>query len=125
MKKKYSADGSLLFAPCYITRDRHYMKEGEIMWRVCNSEGNWKGEPAKVIFCTETGYNDNDYYKYPYHKNHIHFYSKEKAEDYLTRFNSVPSVEELNFFIEFYKPNYCPCVLGKPFYPCDTCACGG
>lgn len=123
--KTYSTDGYVMFSPIYRTFDGHAMKEGEIMWRVANNSGKWNGEPGEVIFRTETGYNNFDFHHSPFPINQIHFFDKENAFKYLERFRSFPSVEELNHFISFYKPDYCPCVLGKPFYVSDDCQCGG
>lgn len=112
--------------PIYTTFDGVEMMEGDIMWRVCNSYGEWDGdEPDKVRFMHSNGYNGGDIYKPSYPRTHIHFFDYNKAVDYLKRFKSFPTIQELNHFISFYKPDYCPCELGKPFYPDDNCQCGG
>jgi hypothetical protein len=72
----------------YYTQDGHLMKNGEIMWRICDSSGKLFNKPELVNFSQTTGYNhlwvSNDNQKSqphlnPYHKNHLHYYDYNNA----------------------------------------------
>lgn len=67
----------------YFTEDGHEMKSGEVMWRVSNTQGKWFGEPGSVNYSSVTGYNMLDANAPAFPPEHIHFYSKKLAEEYL------------------------------------------
>lgn len=84
----------------YKTLDDHIMKEGEIMWRVNNTSNHLFKEPLKVMYHHTTGYNmiEEPINGNPNHTRIIgnngqspfpqkHFYSKEKAIEYLKNNN--------------------------------------
>jgi len=67
----------------YYTQDGHLMIEGEIMWRICNSEGKLFSKPTITYFSQNTGYNHlyisneeqyNCPHLNPYEANHLHYY---------------------------------------------------
>lgn len=126
---------------CYTTWDGIIMLEGDIMWRVCNSKIQFFEKPEKVVFHHRTGYNmlplnpelmeqkiKFDLMKSPFDKNHIHFFDKKYAKEFLKNLNKIlPSPKLINHYINFYKKDkfWCPCQLGVPFYPDKNCQCGG
>ncbi len=76
----------------YYTQDGHLMKNGEIMWRICCSQGILFLEPIKCVFNQNTGYNhlyitnEKQYSRpnlNPYSANHLHYYLKKEAEKQL------------------------------------------
>ncbi len=121
--KYSSAKQHPLNTPYYKTWDGVYMLGGDEMWRVCNPYGHFLSMPIKVIF-----QHDNKY------TNEIHFFGKLEALEFLNHLDKrFPSPELINHYISFYKHQekdkedrfWCPCSLGKPFYPDKDCQCGG
>jgi hypothetical protein len=63
----------------YYTQDGHLMLNGEIMWRICCSDGELFLEPVSLIFSEKTGYNNFNINLNPFAANHLHYYSYDKA----------------------------------------------
>lgn len=113
--KKSSDKEHPLNIPHYTTLDGVLMLGGDVMWEVCNSSGEFLSMPIKIYFNHEMR-----------HSTKIHFFSKEEALKFLNHLDKkFPDIKLLNHFISFHKPSYCPCELGIPFYPTNTCECGG
>lgn len=78
----------------YYTQDGHLMIEGEIMWRICCSQGILFLEPVKCKFSQSTGYNhlyisNKEQYAClnlnPYSANHLHYYDYNNAIEELNK----------------------------------------
>jgi len=67
----------------YYTQDGNLMKDGEIMWRICDSDGKPFETPVKTYFHAESGYNGGKKNLNPYAANHLHFYNKSLAKEAL------------------------------------------